>query len=622
MCEMNINRTLFRKYIPFFIVILGLCILSLTARGQAQKSPNVVFFLADDLTRWDIETYGSRDAVTPTLDKLASEGMKFTNVYQASPMCSPTRHNLLTGRYPTQTGAYPNHTHVKDNIKSVVDYLRPLGYRIALAGKKHIGPERVFDFEYLDKKRNPQFDKVDAFIGDAVSKNQSFSLFLNSNEPHSPWNKGDRSLFKKEELKLRPYFVDTDETREAYRNYLAEINYLDGQVKKALELLEKHGVTDNTVFMFASEQGAAFPFAKWTLYNAGLGSALIVRWPGKVKPGSKSDALVEYSDILPTIVDIAGGEVVDNFDGSSLVPILKGNKTEHKDYSYGIMTTRGIHNNSDYFPIRSVTDGTYRYILNLAPEVQFSNIFMKGHIWDSWEEKAKKSHKAAYLVNRYRHRPAEELYNDEKDPYNMNNLVGKEGYKEIKQRLRDKLFDWMKRNGDQGLFTELRAYERQGRNNANGDSVIIHKKLHSSRGLSDSSNNFEFDYKLFTGSWSEFPDLSSLNQPDQQGTVSSISTGIMEVSSQQYGIFYNGTVQVPQRGYYSFYIKTGQVGKVYVDGKLVVSVTNDKRNFGRYGIIGLMPGKHQVQVQYINKDGKDDNFKVQWSGPNMKRQEL
>lgn len=613
--------TKFCKFILLTIVILGFGISDLFAQQQSQESPNVVFFLADDLTRWDIGTYGSKNAITPTIDRLASEGMKFTNVHQAAPMCSPTRHNLLTGRYPTQTGAYPNHTHVKDNIKSVVDYLRPLNYRLALAGKRHIGPKRIFDFEYLDNKRNPQFIKVDAFIGDATSKNQSFCLFLNSNEPHTPWNKGSRSLFDKEELKLRPYFVDTDKTRDAYRNYLAEINYLDGQVQQILALLEKHEIADNTVFIFASEQGAAFPFGKWTLYNAGLGSALIVRWPGITKPGSVSNALADYSDILPTIIDIAGGPPVEKLDGSSLVPVLKGDKTDHKDYSYGIMTTRGILNGSDYFPIRSVTDGTYRYILNLAPEVQFRNVLMKGGLWADWKRKAKESPKAAFLVDRYLYRPAEELYNDKKDPYNMNNLAGQERYNEIKQRLRNKLFDWMQKNGDQGIVTELRAFERQGRNKENGDSVQIHRKLHSPRDL-NSTNSSEFDYKLFIGSWSDFPDFSSLNQVDSQGSVSSISEGINEAPSQPHGILYDGAIQVIQRGYYSFYIKTGQAGKIYVDGKLVVSVDDDSRNFGRYGIIGLMPGKHHIRVEYVNKNGSDHNLKVQWSGPNMNRQQL
>ncbi len=245
-----------------------------------QDRPNMVFMLADDLTRFDIGCYGSLDSKTPTLDKLAESGMKFTRCYQAAPMCSPTRHNIYTGIYPTRTGAYPNHTFANPGTKSIVHYLKPLGYRIALSGKTHIAPVEVFPFEYLGKKKNPEFELVDSFLLEVKENNEPFCLFLTSNEPHTPWDKGDISQFDKDKVILPPYFVDNDETREDFCRYLAEVNYLDGQVKQALDLLEKHGMTENTVFIFASEQGNSFPFAKWTCYNTGLGSAIDCKMAG------------------------------------------------------------------------------------------------------------------------------------------------------------------------------------------------------------------------------------------------------------------------------------------------------------------------------------------------------
>ena len=117
-----------------------------------QGKPNLVLFLADDCTYRDIGVYGSPNPTTPTLDRLASQGMKFNRCYQASSMCSPTRHNLFSGRYPVRSGAYPNHTFADDSIKGMPHYLKQLGYRVAFIGKWHIGPATVYPFEYLARQ--------------------------------------------------------------------------------------------------------------------------------------------------------------------------------------------------------------------------------------------------------------------------------------------------------------------------------------------------------------------------------------------------------------------------------------------------------------------------------------
>ena len=145
-----------------FILFLSSFLIFNSARAQEAQKPNILYIMADDLTKWDTAPFGSKDAITPTMTELAASGMILNNVYQASPMCSPTRHNLLTGMYPVRTGAYPNHTFVKPGTKSVVQYLKPLGYRVALSGKRHILPKTIFDFEYLDGEEpgehDPQLD--------------------------------------------------------------------------------------------------------------------------------------------------------------------------------------------------------------------------------------------------------------------------------------------------------------------------------------------------------------------------------------------------------------------------------------------------------------------------------
>ncbi|NQU54186.1 MAG: sulfatase [Bacteroidetes bacterium] len=462
-----------RKYL-FFLSIILLVVLSSQhglAKNKVDKvtKPNIVFILADDCTNWDIACYGSKDSKTPNIDKLASEGMQFERCYEAAPMCSPTRHNIYTGLYPVKTDAYPNHTNAKAGTESIVQYLKPLGYRVALSGKTHIGPKNVFPFEYLGTKKNPDFELIEGFLQEVKANKEPFALMLCSNEPHTPWDKGDASLFNPEEITLPPHYVDTKEIREAFCAYLAEINYLDGQVGNALELLDKYGFSENTLVIFASEQGNSFPFAKWTCYEAGVKSALIARMPGLIQAGTKSEAIVEYTDLLPTFIDLAGGEKVDKLDGKSLVPIFKDSKKEIKEYSFSLQTTRGINNGSDHYAIRAVVGDRYRYIWNLTPEIVFLNAAnnnSKPIAWyASWEKAAENDSNAEMLVDKYKKRPGEELYDIKKDKWCQNNLAAKPEFEAIKKQLRSELLKWMEMCGDKGQQTEMEAFEHMPRHN-------------------------------------------------------------------------------------------------------------------------------------------------------------
>jgi N-sulfoglucosamine sulfohydrolase len=434
------------------------------ALAKAEKKPNIVLIIADDCSHWDIGCYGSPDSITPIIDNLASEGMRFTQCFQSAPMCSPTRHNLYTGLYPVKTGAYPNHTFAKKGTKSVAHYLKPLGYRVALSGKTHISPKEAFPFEYLAGKKNPDFNAVDKFISSSLEEKSPFCLFLCSNEPHGPWDKGDPDLFDPKEIWMPPFMVDTPETRQNYVNYLAEINYLDGQVGQALALLKKHKIKDNTIFMFLSEQGNSFPFAKWTCYEVGVQSACIVRWPGQIRAGAESDAIIEYADILPTFIDAAGGQP-ENLDGTSLMPVLLGKKKKHKNFTYSLQTTRGVSNGSFQYGVRSVRSNQFRYIWNLTPDEAFQNniTVSKNGWWASWEEKAKTDATAADMVNRYQQRPEEELYDIKKDRYCMNNLADNPDFQNVKKELEGELLKWMKACGDKGEETEMEALLHQAK---------------------------------------------------------------------------------------------------------------------------------------------------------------
>ena len=401
-------------------------------------------------------------AKTPNIDRLAKEGMQFERCFQAAPMCSPTRHNIYTGLYPVKSGAWPNHTRAYLHVKSIVHHLRPRGYRVTQTGKTHINPRTVFPFENFGGGKNPDMKYIDWLFAETAQGGKPFCLFACSNEPHTPWNKGDASAYPPAKVKLPPYIVDTPRVREDFSNYLAEITYYDSQVGEILALLEKHKLADNTLVMVVSEQGNAFPFAKWTCYDHGLQSAMIVRWPGKVKAGSVTDAMVEYVDVTPTFIDAAGGKPVAPVDGRSFLPVLLGKADRHKEQVFGIMTTRGIINGTDAYAIRSVREERYKLILNLNYESKFTNACTKMPLFQSMVAKAAAGDTTAKrLVKAYHHRPAIELYDLEKDPLEMNNLVGKTDSEAHVKRLRGKLEAWMKAQGDKGVETEMKAGERK-----------------------------------------------------------------------------------------------------------------------------------------------------------------
>ena len=445
-----------QRLIPLLLLI-PLC-------AFAAERPNLLLVIADDCTYTDLGVYGGQ-AKTPNLDKLASQGIKFNHCYQAAPMCSPTRHCLYTGLYPVKSGAYPNHTFAKEGTKSIAHYLGDAGYTVALSGKKHIAPPEVFPFQNSGKKNNPDLEAIDELMAASKQSGKPFCLFACSNEPHTPYTMGDPSAYPPEKVELPPHFVDTPATRQQFSKYLAEITYYDWQVGELMKLLDKHGLADNTLVIVLSEQGSAFPFAKWTCYERGLQSGLVARWPGKIEPARTSDAMVEYVDIVPTFLEATGTAIPEVLEGKSFVPVLRGTADEHKRFSYGIHTTKGIINGSPHYGIRTVRDQRYRYIRNLSPEEDFSNVVLKQAYYREWLAAAAAGNEHAKRVtDRYRRRPAEELYDCDADPWNLTNLAEDPEHATIKSDLSDQLDAWMKQQGDLGQATELAAHQHQARN--------------------------------------------------------------------------------------------------------------------------------------------------------------
>lgn len=447
---------------PILFVLATWC----SAAVCSAEPPNFLVFLADDCTYHDFGCYGNSDVRTPNIDALARDGMLFRHAYNSAPMCAPTRMSLYTGIHPVRNGGHPNHSRVYDHIQSFPHYLRPLGYQVALIGKTHHAPAKNFPFQFLGGRHHDngkgvdlELDQVDAFL--AANRERPWCLMVNSNQPHTPWNRGDPSRYDPARLKLPAYFVDTELTRQELAKYYAEITYMDEQVGRCLAMLKSHDLDRQTVVVFLSEQGSNFPHCKWTCYDSGLRSAQIVRWPGQVAAGVTTNAMVQYVDLLPTCIELAGGDLQGQpFDGRSYAGLLRGATSQHRSAVFGVQTSRSIYHGPTAYGIRTVRDRRYRLIWNVNAENRFTNsVVAKSKVYASWKTKQGDAFARAQY-ERYQRRPEFELYDMERDPYELQNIIDDPQHAATAESLKAQLATWMRQQGDEGADTELRAVER------------------------------------------------------------------------------------------------------------------------------------------------------------------
>ncbi len=430
------------------------------------KNPNVLIIIGDDCTCSDLPLHGGENIKTPNIDRLAQQGMQFTHAYVSMSICMPCRSSLYTGLYPHRNGSTWNHSAVRPGTKSICHYLGKAGYRVGLTGKYHVAPQKSFLFEIIPGfepvcvKQTADHDVtgIDKFIKQDTGK--PFCLVVALVTPHVPWSVGNPDHFKPKKLKLPAYLADTKLTRQDYAKYLAEVEVMDQQVGDVLNTLDKSGRSDNTLVIFTSEQGAQFPGCKWTNWEQGLHTAFVVRWPGKVKPNSRTDSLIQYVDVLPTLLEVAGVKNMNDIrlDGRSFQGVLLEKKTEHRSYVYA------MHNNVPEgapYPIRSVRDRHFRYIRNLKPDETYIERHLMGRsdhnpYWATWMFAAPVNKHAYAMIHRFMHRPAEQLYNTTKDPNEFINLANDPKYAKVKSRLSAELDRWMTEQKDPGIKLDTR----------------------------------------------------------------------------------------------------------------------------------------------------------------------
>jgi arylsulfatase A-like enzyme len=411
--------------------------------------PAIVVFLSDDHGQLDSTPYGATDVRTPRMQKLATEGLTFERAFVASPACAPSRAAMLTGLMPARNGAEANHQYKRDGIASLPEVLRRLGYQTAAFGKVAHGKTDVarHGFDVTDESIAPAVIEKFLTTRDAA---KPLCLFVGTHEPHVPWlaNKG----YDPARVKLPPTFVDTPETRDFRTRYYTDVTQADSDLEATLTLARKYLDPANTLTIYTSDHGAQWPFGKWNLYDAGIATPLIAVWPGIIKPGSRTDAMVQWIDLLPTLIEAGGGMVPADLDGRSFLPVLRGDATSHRDV---IFTTHSGDGRMNVYPIRAIRTADWKLILNLQPEFAHTTHIDKamakdgGAYWRSWFDNAKTEPEAAAKVKRYHARPALELYDLKTDPYEQLNLAAEPAQAERVAELKARLEAWMRDQGDQ-----------------------------------------------------------------------------------------------------------------------------------------------------------------------------
>lgn len=404
----------------------------------AGSRPDIFFYLADDQNYWDYGFAGNETVATPNADRLASEGLVFTRAYTSMAICSPSRNSLFTGLYPLRNGCYMNHIRSRGNIRSVAQYLRDEGYTVILAGKSHVNPGTVFDWSHHwptvpgqgKGKGSLPLERVRKFLG---KERGPVCVFFASEFPHGPYL--DMPALAESAFQPKPYQSNNLNARRRAAGYYENIRLDDEQLGSVISLLEETGRWEESLFLYAPDHGID---GKYSTYDRGLRVPLILRWKGGVEAGRRSAALVHFVDVVPTLVEIAGGEPIEGLDGRSLMPLVRQDSERIHDAVYGLQTYQNIQD-TRIFPGRAITTDTWKLAINFnAAEV------LKTNLGDNEVINAFLRMGAA----KDRGRRFYELYDLSGDPFEQENLAAKIEYRDVLEDLTSRLFDWMRQQGD------------------------------------------------------------------------------------------------------------------------------------------------------------------------------
>ncbi len=423
------------------------------AKAQTTERPNILWIVSEDNSPF-IGAYGDKFATTPNIDRLATQGVLYTNAFATAPVCAPSRSTLITGMYPPSIGTenmrstYP----IPDFVKFYPKYLREKGYYTTNNVKKDYNVEE------------DQEEAWDESSNDATYKNRKkgqpfFAIFNTTISHESCIHKSIPTAelrHKPTDVTLPPYHPDTPEMRHDWAQYYDKVEDMDTFVGKVLVDLEKSGEAENTIVFYYSDHGGVLGRSKRFMYESGLHIPLVIRFPKKWahlapgKAGTKTDRIVTFLDFAPTLLSLAGVEIPDYMQGKAF---LGKQQAAPRDYAHNF---RGrMDERMDL--VRSVRDKKYRYIRNYMPHKIYGQ-----YIEYLWRAPSMKSWEAAYKAGTlnetqkkfWQTKPAEELFDIEADPHNVKNLAGDPKYKSVLEKMRKANHDHAIEIKDVGFLPE------------------------------------------------------------------------------------------------------------------------------------------------------------------------
>jgi uncharacterized sulfatase len=460
------KKTAMKRLVPGALALLvwiGDC-LGLALGGEinhvnydpSQAPPNMIFLVAEDLSP-DLGCYGNNLVRTPNLDKFASQGARFERFFTHAPVCAPSRSGLITGQYPTKIGSHHMRSKLLKPPPTFTSLLKQAGYEVHWPGKTD------FNFDVPAGA----FTSTKPWQNKPAPK-QPFFAYANFMVTHESQIRapeevvkrnlaglGGKYLVKPEQVAIPPYYPDVPEVRRDIANYLNNISAMDLQVGKVLDWIDKEGIADNTVVVFFGDHGWGMPRGKRWLYDSGIRAPLLVRWPGKIPPGTVREDLVAEVDLSATVLSLARTTVPKEFDGQVFLP--QPNKP--REFVFAARDRM----DAPYDRSRAARDSRFKYIRNYRPGTAWTQPLSYMDDMPTMQV-LRKMDAAGQLVGAQtlwmaKTKPPEELYDTLLDPHEIKNLVLDSAQAGNLERLRKALDAWQSK-GDLGEIPESELVRR------------------------------------------------------------------------------------------------------------------------------------------------------------------
>jgi len=465
----NVTRRRFLQISSGSVATMFLPQISLKADEIPEMpKPNILWVSCEDISP-DLGCYGDSYAVSPNIDKLAAEGVRYTNVYSHAGVCAPARSGIITGMYPTTIGTHQMRCKgvPPAYVKCFSEYLRKAGYYCTNNVKTDYQfdpPTSAWDessknAHWRGRAEGQPFFAVFNFTisHESQIRNRSQEMLerlanLKPNERHDP-----------AKAVLPPYYPDTPVVRRDWAQYYDVITLMDKQVGDALKQLEEDGLADNTIVWFWGDHGRGLPRAKRWIYDSGIRVPLVIRVPEKLrklampdnpdalKPGTVKDDLVAFIDFAPTMLSLAGIRIPEHIQGRAF---LGSQKAETREYIFAARDRM----DEAYDLIRAVRDKRYKYIRNYmwhlsrGQDIEYMNQMPTMQEMRRLNAEGKLKGPAKQYFEEIK--PIEELYDTLNDPHEVENLADNPEYKSVLERMRRVHKEWMKESGDIGLIPE------------------------------------------------------------------------------------------------------------------------------------------------------------------------